>query len=152
VSKLIINLPDSLLRSIEALAAWLHGWLYTADPANKDAHMDAVRRHLARARELEPDNPRVLWETAYVSQFRDNTRTRQVLEDLVRRPDPTRPHVLEPDWGIPEACMLLAFNKLNVEPKDVAGSEMLARRALELRPGWHYVEKILLPQIAAARK
>ena len=133
-----------------ALAAWLHGWLYTADPANKDAHIDAVRRHLARAQELEPDNLRVLWETAYVSQFRDNAKTRRILEDLVRRPDVTSPRSLDPDWGVPEACMLLAFNKLNVEPKDVASAEALARRALEMRPGWHYVEKILLPQIAAA--
>src|SRR5436309_10984619 len=35
-----------------ALAAWLHGWLWTADPANKDAHQKAVMAHMTRAREL----------------------------------------------------------------------------------------------------
>src|SRR5947207_1748486 len=34
-----------------ALAAWLQGWLYGADPANKDAHQKAVIAHMTRTKE-----------------------------------------------------------------------------------------------------
>jgi len=135
-----------------ALAAWLHGWLYAADPANKDAHQQALIKHLTRARELEPDNPRVLWEGAYVLQFRDNARARRILDDLTSRPDTANAQSPDPDWGLPEALMLASYNQLNNDPVDVAAAEKLARRAQELRPGWHYVEKILMPQIAAKKQ
>jgi len=134
-----------------ALAAWLHGWLWAADPDNKDAHQKALVAHLTRARELEPDNPRVLWEAAYVLQVRDKERALKILDDLVGRADRPAPQSLEPDWGIPEATMLLAYNRLNAEPPDVARAEALAHRALELRPGWYYVESILMPLIDAKK-
>ena len=133
-----------------ALAAWLHGWLYGADPANKDAHQKALMAHIARARELEPDNPRVLWEVGYVMQIRDAERGRKILGDLAGRTDAPSPRSLDPDWGVPEALMVLAYNYLNAKPPDVAQAETLARRALELRPHWYYVEAILMPQIEQA--
>jgi hypothetical protein len=135
-----------------AIAAWLHGWLYHAEPANRDAHQKALIAHLTRARELEPDNPRVLWEAAYVLQVRDNERARRILDDLTRRPDTAAPRTPDPDWGLPEALMLAAYNHANSAPTDLAAAETLARRALELRPGWYYVEKVLLPQIAAKKQ
>jgi hypothetical protein len=135
-----------------AIAAWLQGWLYSADPDNKDAHQKAMLAHLSRARELEPDNPRVLWELAYVLQLRDNTRARTMLDELVKRPDTAAPRSLEPDWGLPEALMLQAYNRANMDPTDIAVAERAARRALELRPGWYYVESILLPQIETKKR
>jgi hypothetical protein len=135
-----------------AIAAWLHGWLWNADdPANKDAHQKAMLAHLSRARELEPDNPRVLWETAYVLQIRDKERARKILDDLVQRPDGAAPNSVQPDWGLPEAVMLLAYNHLNSQPPDLPAAEALANRARQLRPGWYYVESILIPQIEAKR-
>ena len=131
-----------------ALVAWLHGWLWSADPANKDAHAKQVLAHHTRARELEPDNPRVLWAYAVALQFRDKPKAMGIFDELTRRPDV---HVAsaEPDWGVPEACMTLAWIDLNAG--DVAKAETLAHRAAELRPGWHYVDAILMPQIAAKK-
>ena len=131
-----------------ALVAWLHGWLYSADPANKDAHAKALLAHHTRARELEPNNPRVLWAYAIALQFRDKPGALRLFDELTRRPD-THVASAEPDWGLPEAVMTLAWIDLNAG--DVAPAETLARRALELRPGWHYVESILIPQIEAKK-
>src|SRR6266511_2314126 len=88
-----------------ALVAWLHGWLYTADPANKDAHAKAILAHHARARELEPDNPRVLWAYAIALQFRDKPGALRLFDELTKRPDVRAPQSPEPDWGLPEAVM-----------------------------------------------
>jgi len=131
-----------------ALVAWLHGWLYSADAANQAAHAAQLRAHHARARELEPDNPRVLWAYSIALQFRDKPAALRLMEELTKRPD-TRTASAEPDWGLPEAVMTLAWNDLNAG--DLAGAETLAHRALELRPGWHYVQSILIPQIEAKK-
>ncbi|MEK6375982.1 MAG: hypothetical protein AABO58_25170 [Acidobacteriota bacterium] len=133
-----------------ALAAWLHGWLYTADPDNKDAHATAIRAHLTRARELEPDNPRVLWAYATALQFRDRPASLKMFDELTRRPDVRTP-TAEPDWGVPEAMMSRAWMHANQDGGDLAVGETLARRALELRPGWYYIESILIPQIEAKK-
>lgn len=135
-----------------AIAAWLHGWLWAADPDNKDAHQKAMLAHLTRARELEPDNPRVQWEVGYVLQIRDPERGRKVLGDLAARTDAPSAQSLDPDWGVPEAMMVLSFNHLNAKPPDVAQAETLARRALALRPHWYYVEAVLMPQIEQAKR
>jgi len=131
-----------------AIAAWLHGWLYMADPPNGEAHGKALRAHLERARALEPDNPRVLWELAYVLQRSDLPRARRLLEDVAQRPDSVT-RSADPDWGVPEAMMTLAYSYANVDPPDPVRAETLARRALQLRPRWYYVQSILLPQIVA---
>jgi hypothetical protein len=131
-----------------ALVAWLHGWLWSADPANKDAHQKQLIAHHTRARELEPNNPRVLWAYAIALQFRDKAKATALMDELTRRPD-THTASAEPDWGLPEACMTLAY--IDLGAGDIAGAEALARRAKELRPGWHYVEAILLPTIEAKK-
>jgi len=131
-----------------ALVAWLQGWLWSADPANKDAHQKQLIAHHTRARELEPDNPRVLWAYAIALQFRDKPKALALMQDLTKRPD-THAASAEPDWGLPEACMTLAY--MDLSAGDIAGAETLAHRAAELRPGWHYVEAILMPQIAAKK-
>jgi hypothetical protein len=133
-----------------AIAAWLHGWLYTADPAHQDAHAAAIRAHLTRARELEPDNPRVLWAYATALQFRDRPGSLRLFDELTQRPD-TRGATTDPDWGLPEALMSRAWMHANQEGGDLAAAETLARRALELRPGWYYIESILIPQIEAKK-
>ena len=130
-----------------ALAAWLHGWLFMVDPPNGAPHRDALLAHLNRARALEPDNPRVLWEYAYVLQRSDRPRALQILDELTRRPDNTSPQSPEPDWGVPEAMMTLAYFEANTQPPDLVRAEELARRVARLRPEWYYVRAILLPQI-----
>jgi hypothetical protein len=133
-----------------AIAGWLHGWLYTADPDNKDAHMAAVRAHHTRARALEPDNPRVLWAYATALQFRDRPAALAMFDELTRRQD-LRTATAEPDWGVAEAMMSRAWMHANQDGGDLAAGEQLARRALELRPGWYYIESILIPQIEAKK-
>ena len=130
-----------------ALAAWLHGWLFMADPPNGAPHRDALLAHLKRARELEPDNPRVLWEYAYVLQRSDRPRALQIFNDVAHRTEHLAPSSAEPDWGVPEAAMTLAFLDANATPPELTAAEDLANRALALRPGWYYVQQILLPQI-----
>jgi hypothetical protein len=133
-----------------ALAGWLHGWLYTADPDHQDAHVTALRAHHTRARELEPDNPRVLWAYATALQFRDRPAAYKIFDELTQRPDVPKP-TAEPDWGVPEAMMSRAWIHANVDGGDLAVGEQLARRALELRPYWSYVKSILIPQIEAKK-
>jgi hypothetical protein len=135
-----------------ALAAWLHGWLYMADPPNGAPHAQALLAHLNRARALEPDNPRVLWEYAYVLQRTDKARSLQILNDVAHRPEQLAPNSAEPDWGVPEAAMTLAFLDANATPPDLGAAEELAKRALALRPGWYYIQTILLPQIEEKKK
>jgi hypothetical protein len=135
-----------------ALAAWLHGWLYMADPANGAPHAQALLAHLNRARALEPDNPRVLWEYAYVLQRSDKARSLQILSDVAHRTEQLAPNSAEPDWGVPEAAMTLAFLDANATPPDLTAAEELAKRALALRPGWYYIQTILLPQIEAKKR
>ena len=81
-------------------------------------------------------------------QFRDKPGALRLFDELTQRPD-THLASAEPDWGLPEAVMTLAWIDLNAG--DVAPAETLARRALELRPGWHYVQSILMPQIEAKK-
>ena len=135
-----------------ALAAWLHGWLYMADPPNGAPHSKALLEHLKRARALEPDNPRVLWEYAYVLQRSDRPKAMQILNDVAHRTEKLSPASAEPDWGVPEAAMTLAFLDANATPPDLAAAEELAKRALALRPGWYYIQSILLPQIEQKKK
>jgi hypothetical protein len=131
-----------------ALAAWLHGWQYMAGVGgDKEAHSKAIRVHIERARALEPDNPRVQWEVAYVLQRSDRERARQILTDLATRADTVNPRSPEPDWGVPEAAMVLAFSYASAKPPDMVQAAKYARRAQELRPHWMYVEAILMPMI-----
>jgi hypothetical protein len=57
---------------------------------------------------------------------------------------------LEPDWGEPELHMLIAFFKLGSATRDPAGARRHAEVALQMRPQWHYVKNILIPQIPRA--
>ena len=130
-----------------ALAAWLRGWQYMAGVGDKEAHAKAIRAHIDRARALEPDNPRVQWELAYVLQRSDRDRALRMFTDLAARPDAPDPRSPNPDWGVPEAAMVLAYTYANAQPPDPALAAKYAHRALELRPHWLYIESVLLPQI-----
>ena len=126
-----------------ALAAWLHGWFFMANEGDKDEHRKVMRAHLARARELEPDNPRVLWVYAYALQRADRDKSFRTFDELTRRPDTPAPQSLQPDWGVPEATMTLASIHSMTDGGDLALANKLAHKALALRPGWYYVETIL---------
>lgn len=130
-----------------ALAAWLRGWQYMAGVGDKEAHAKAIRAHIDRARALEPDNPRVQWQLAYALQRSDRERAMRMFTALAARTDAADPRSPEPDWGVPEAAMALAYNYAYAQPPDPALAAKYAHRALELRPHWQYVETVLLPQI-----
>lgn len=142
-----------------AAAAGVDGWLaafHSGDPAAMRELIDQYKRHLARAKELEPGNPRVLWVEAapflYLPAEKGGNPTRAV--ELYRRMVDEAGPVTErsplPDWGKPEGLMSLAYAHVNAAP-DLESAENEARAALRLQPDWSYVKDVLLPQIEKAR-
>jgi hypothetical protein len=124
------------------------------------AWIDKTWKHLKRARELSPKNPREPWVEAVIwynipperggSQEKAITMYREAVA-LAREERVADP--LWPDWGEPEALMSLAWCLLNRAPSpDPAGARDSAEAALRLRPDWFYVREVLKPQIEKALK
>ena len=154
-----VRLRGDFADSHAALAS-IQGWLIVF--AGKDGDLATERitmatKHLARAKELEPDNPRVLWVQGGDLWFRppqfggDRKKAveiyRRALEFSPEKSDARSPL---PDWGRPEALMALAFAHLNQTPPDLAAADEEARAALRLQPQWKYVRDTLLPMIEKA--
>jgi hypothetical protein len=143
-----------------AAAAAVNGWLsqfHRDDIAALRKGIEIYKQHLARAKELEPGNPRVLWVEAipYLVLPADKGGDRARAVALYRRMvevsgSPTAISPL-PDWGKPEGLMSLAFVHLNLPAPDLETAEKEAREALRLQPEWSYVKDVLLPQIEKAR-
>ena len=146
-----------------AAAAGVYGWLGTfsirEDYAAAQERFDQFFRLIARAKELEPDNPRVLWISAVPSLVLPPERggNLDLAIEIYRRMDEVSPAVSNtgsplPDWGKPEALMSLANAHLQRTPPDPAAASEAARAALRLQPEWFYVRDVLLPQIEAAQR
>ncbi len=145
-----------------AAAASVRGWLAAFQGSDAAALLELVERsqqQLTRARELAPDNPRVLWVLGGVYLFappaaggspeRAIEIYRRMLEVAEAETPVTSPL---PDWGKPEALMSLAYAHLNQAAPDLASAADEARAALGLQPEWFYVREVLLPQIEDARR
>ena len=154
-----IRLRDDFADSYAAAAA-VNGWLsqfHRDDTAALRAGIERYKQLLARAKELEPENPRVLWVEAipYLVLPADKGGDRARAVALYRRMvevsgSPVTISPL-PDWGKPEGLMSLAFVHLNLPAPDLETAEKEAREALRLQPEWSYVKDVLLPQIEKAR-
>jgi hypothetical protein len=120
--------------------------------------IETFKRLLNRALELEPSNPRALWIQAVpfivLPPERGGNRDRaiELYHRMFENAGPLRPESPLPDWGRVEALMSLASAHLNKPSPDLDAAEEEARAALRLRPEWHYVRDILMPQIDARRK
>jgi len=143
-----------------AAAASVVGWLaafHGGDGAAVREHLVRAVAFLARAKELEPDNPRVLWVEAAPYLFLPAERggnPRRAIElyrrmlEVARPEDPGSPL---PDWGRPEAHMSLAFAHLGEPVLDLDAAERETRAALRLRADWSYVRDVLAPRVERAR-
>ena len=132
-------------RGAEAISEETRSWI------------DRTWKHLKRARELSPRNPRLPWVEAVIwynipaerggSQEKAIAMYREaaVLAREERVADP-----LWPDFGEPEALMSLAWCLLKRASPDPAGAKDAADAALRLRPDWFYVREVLKPQIEVA--
>ncbi|MEA2562387.1 MAG: hypothetical protein QOH06_3891 [Acidobacteriota bacterium] len=142
-----------------AAAAGVHSWLAgfsRNDPAAMRERIEKFHRLLARAVELDPENPRVLWVQAAPFLFlppEQGGNVKRAIE-IYRRMDEvskaTNADSPLPDWGKPEALMSLAFAHL--QQSDLTSANEEAHAALRLQPEWSYVRDILLPQIEAAQR
>jgi hypothetical protein len=144
-----------------AAAAGVHGWLLAFLQNDRAAFQQVVEigsRELARAKELAPDNPRLLWVEGGIVAFKPAAyggnveRGMQIYRraaEVAGAPDASSPL---PDWGKPEALMSLAYFHLNQPVPDLAAATEEARAALALQPEWSYVRDILMPMIEARRK
>jgi hypothetical protein len=142
-----------------AAAASVNGWLssfYKNDAATMRDHVTKDRNFIARAKELEPNNPRVLWvdagnffftPPAYGGNEERGIETYRRAADAAGATDSGSPL---PDWGKAEAIMALAYAHLNQRSPDIRAAAEEAQEALRLQPEWSYVRDILLPQIRAA--
>ncbi len=144
-----------------AAAASVHGWLltfYLDDLAVRRPHAEAAARLMAKAKELEPANPRVLWVEGGNLLFRpaayggDFEAGMAVYRKILKTAGPLDPGSPLPDWGKVEAVMSLAYGHLNQAAPDLDAATAEAREALRLEPRWFYVRNILVPQIEAHRK
>jgi hypothetical protein len=145
-----------------AAAAGVYSWLAAFDrndPAAMRERIERFRRLLARAEELEPDNPRVLWVKAAPFLFLPPEQGGNVDRaiEIYRRMDQVSKATSDagsplPDWGKPEALMSLAFAHLQHSPPDLAAASEEARAALRLQPEWSYVRDVLVPRIEAAQR
>ncbi len=111
------------------------------------------------AREIAPDNPRLLWvfgPNVFITPAERGGGQEKAIEmyrkglELSRKSKASEDR-LEPSWGEPELLMSLAYSHLNQSTPDLNAAERDARAALEIVPYWHYVRDILLPQILAAK-
>lgn len=145
-----------------AAAAGVNGWLGAFDMSRNKSTETPERiqkfwQLLARATELEPDNPRVLWIKAVPLLILppDKGGNLNGAIEIYRRMDEVSPAASDagsplPDWGKPEALMSLAYAHLQQSELALASEE--ARAALRLQPEWSYVRDILVPQIEAAQQ
>ena len=121
------------------------------------AWIDRTWKHLKRAKELQPKNPRepwveaVIWYNVPAERGGSHEKAIAMYRDAIalaraeRVADP-----LWPDWGEPEALMSLSWSLLHGAPPDVPGAKESAEAAQRLRPDWYYVREILRPQIDEA--
>ncbi|HYU32061.1 MAG TPA: hypothetical protein VEW48_07850 [Thermoanaerobaculia bacterium] len=152
-----IRLRDDFADSYAA-AAGVNGWLAQfLDPAGRREGIERYQRLLARAKELEPDNPRMLWVEAVpylylpVDRGGDRARALKLYRRMVEVSGSPVASSPLPDWGKPEGLMSLAYAHLNQPAPDLESADKEAREALRLQPDWSYVKDILLPQIEKAR-
>jgi tetratricopeptide (TPR) repeat protein len=139
-----------------AAAASVIGWLTSWERSEARAFLAESQRLLSRARELAPDNPRVLWVLGGVYLFApkgfggDKERAIEIYRRMAAlaaaEPASVSP---KPDWGKPEAFMSLAYAHLQEEPPRIEAAREEARAALRLQPDWAYVRDVLMPQIEA---
>jgi hypothetical protein len=116
-------------------------------------------RLLARAKELAPNNPRVLWAQGAALMFTppeyggSAERAIETYRRMIVAADAAgATNSPLPDWRKPEAHMSLAFAYMNRATPNLESAAKEARTALQLQPEWAYVSDILLPQIEAARR
>ena len=153
----IVDAPD--LVDAHAAIASATGWLQAIAAGRGD--VDAIRsyagraqRALARAKELAPESPRVLWVEGGIvfntpAQFGSSQQTGM---ELYRRAIEAADHDAVhdsplPDWGKPEAIMALAWSYVYGDAPNPHRAKELAEQALELEPEWFYVREILIPEI-----
>ena len=143
-----------------AAAAAVNGWLsqfHRDDTAALRKGIEVYKQHLARAKALEPDNPRVLWVEAIpylvlpADKGGDRARAIELYRRMVEVSGPPVASSPLPDWGKPEGLMSLAYAHLRQPEPDLESAQKEARAALGLQPDWSYVKDILLPQIETAR-
>jgi hypothetical protein len=119
---------------------------------------------LKEAISTAPNNPRLLWVQGQSEWYtrpgaaaelivqRQSTALRTYERGLeaatkIGKPDGQS---LDPVWGEPELLMNLAWAHLNKARPDPVTARRYAQRALALVPNWHYVGRILMPQIERA--
>jgi tetratricopeptide (TPR) repeat protein len=82
----------------------------------------------------------------------DRSQAIALVQRTLQRPNRSASDALEPNWGEPELHMSLAAFHLYLAAPDLGAAERHARAALAVRPDWHFVKEVLLPQITARQK
>lgn len=133
-----------------AAASLVNGWLAVFGSSRERIALSSML--LAKAKALDPKNPRVLWGVGAVYLYSPNGSIpkaietyREMLKEAEKRGvDAASPL---PDWGKPEALMSLAYAHMTRKPPDVNAAREEARAALKVQPDWSYVRDNLMKQI-----
>jgi hypothetical protein len=120
--------------------------------------IETYKRLLKKSLEIDSSNPRTLWVQAvpYIvlppERGGNIDRAIELYQRMLENAGPLTPESPLPDWGRVEALMSLSNAHLKKPSPDLDAATEEARAALRLRPDWHYVKDILVPQIGAKRK
>jgi len=110
---------------------------------------------IAKAQQLAPDNPRVLLLNA-VSLLNKPSRwggdregAIEALNRAIQQFEAAAPsnHSLRPQWGHADAYVWLGI--AHMKGDDLAQARRAFEQALAVRPGYTWVESVLLPQLSA---
>jgi hypothetical protein len=133
-------------------------WRIIAEPGRLTDIGAEVRTLRTRALELAPENPRVIMMDAGLifnnpperggSREKGLARWQQAIDGFEREAmAPSAADDLRPDWGRALAYAWVCDLYLAVRPRQVAAARAAARKALQLRPDFWYVNNVIMPRL-----
>jgi hypothetical protein len=144
--------PEFMIMLADALI-----WRIVAEPPGMAARAPEVQVLRARALQLAPDNPRgIIMDAGLLfntpperggSREKGLTRWQHAIDLLEREAALASRDALRPDWGLALAYAWVCDLYLGMRPRQIEEARVAARRALQLRPDFWYVNEVVMPRL-----
>jgi hypothetical protein len=133
-------------------------WRIIAEPGRLTDIGPEVRTLRTRALDLAPENPRVIMMDAGLvfnnpperggSREKGLARWQQAIDGFEREAmTPAAADDLRPDWGRALSYAWVCDLYLAMRPRQVEAARAAARKALQLRPDFWYVNNVIMPRL-----